>query len=736
MTGRPVHDIRWSVDGEPTGATARDSFLDAVKAIAIVRVIAWHTLSWWWLSWIGAMPAMFFAAGALLDQSVERHGYATTLRSRLRRLLLPFWVYGAFAVTVMIGLGWQPSVSDLATWVLPFGDPTGSQEAAGLWIPLWYLRAYLWFLVATPVLRAGVSRLGRGVLLVPAAATAALWVAQRGGTDIPLAVSDACAYSFFVLVGILYHRRQAPPSRVAVLLGAAASIGALAWWASFGPASGVVNESYPLQILVGGALLAWLVAAASVIGRTTGTLHRLVRRIGSRALSIYLWQGFGLLAADRLVTRQGIGAPLDAVLSLVVVVVVTAACVAAFGWVEDAAAGRPARPPRLALAPLAAAGLACVVASLALTPVPGTSGRLPPSGQAVVARGALIEEQLDEPAKRAARRQRGADADLSVEARDARFQAVLDEWAIQNRSVLELLGSRRIDATVAEPSGAITRLSWGSDRVDDDELVAWWSMTKTVTAAWLSELADQNVVSLDDPVARYLPEMPHGDSITLEQLARHQSGIPTEADPFALEANARVDLELWVENPRLVFEPGERFEYSRLGYFILAWSLEEATGASWVDTVQSWADEAGVRLVLDEELDPQPEPTHPGGRGDYRGRLWASGAIHATRVDSAHFFRWLMTEHLSPRAQEQMATFALDERSWHYGLGLLPLCPCESDGEWLRSSRYGIDALSGSLAYDEDTSGAVFITPDVWFRDDAPSPEFYELQSLLLDVAT
>ncbi len=67
----------------------RDSFLDAVKALAITRVVLWHTWAWWWLSWIAAMPAMFFVSGALLGGSLERHGYVATLRSRLHRLLCP-----------------------------------------------------------------------------------------------------------------------------------------------------------------------------------------------------------------------------------------------------------------------------------------------------------------------------------------------------------------------------------------------------------------------------------------------------------------------------------------------------------------------------------------------------------------------------------------------------------------------------------------------------------------------
>lgn len=140
-----------------------------------------------------------------------------------------------------------------------------------------------------------------------------------------------------------------------------------------------------------------------------------------------------------------------------------------------------------------------------------------------------------------------------------------------------------------------------------------------------------------------------------------------------------------------------------------------------------------MQLVIDEELEPMPQPTHPGA-GVYRGRLWSSGGILATPEDSARFFRWLMTDGVSPAGRAAMTTFANDKAAWFYGLGLLPLCPCEADEVALRSSRYGLDSLIGSWAYDESTTATVFLDPDAWFDDDGPRPEFYELEGLLLDA--
>ena len=106
------------------------------------------------------MPAMFFVTGALLEGSLERRGLRATLWPRLRRLLIPYWVYAACCWVAMLVDGWRPTVGDALRWAVPLVDPTGSDALPGLWIPLWYLRAYLWFLLASGVIRWVQQRLG------------------------------------------------------------------------------------------------------------------------------------------------------------------------------------------------------------------------------------------------------------------------------------------------------------------------------------------------------------------------------------------------------------------------------------------------------------------------------------------------------------------------------------------------------------------------------------------------
>jgi hypothetical protein len=83
----------------PTAPRSRSRYIDTLRAVAITRVFLHHTL---WISWLAvlfpSMFVMFGLAGAMTAATLERKGPATTVRSRLRRLLprcgrWPPWPY-------------------------------------------------------------------------------------------------------------------------------------------------------------------------------------------------------------------------------------------------------------------------------------------------------------------------------------------------------------------------------------------------------------------------------------------------------------------------------------------------------------------------------------------------------------------------------------------------------------------------------------------------------------------
>lgn len=129
--------------------------------------------------------------------------------------------------------------------------------------------------------------------------------------------------------------------------------------------------------------------------------------------------------------------------------------------------------------------------------------------------------------------------------------------------------------------------------VDGETVFEIGSVTKTFTATLLADMVKQGLVSLDDPVAKYLPEgvkMPSrgGKVITLLDLATHRSGLPrmsTNWKPADLY-NPYVDytaekLFEFLSNYTLPRDIDASFEYSNLGAGLLGEVLARKAGKGY-----------------------------------------------------------------------------------------------------------------------------------------------------------
>jgi CubicO group peptidase (beta-lactamase class C family) len=142
-------------------------------------------------------------------------------------------------------------------------------------------------------------------------------------------------------------------------------------------------------------------------------------------------------------------------------------------------------------------------------------------------------------------------------------------------------------------SAGLGRLGVAADdhRVPDaDSVFRIASMTKSFTAALLVLLRDQGSLALDDPVARYLPELadlrlPTTDSpaLTVRHLLTMSGGLPTD-DPWGdrQQSLPADDFSALLRGGfSFAWPPGVRFEYSNLGYAILGRVAEAAGGGSY-----------------------------------------------------------------------------------------------------------------------------------------------------------
>jgi D-alanyl-D-alanine carboxypeptidase len=125
------------------------------------------------------------------------------------------------------------------------------------------------------------------------------------------------------------------------------------------------------------------------------------------------------------------------------------------------------------------------------------------------------------------------------------------------------------------------------------------SVTKTFVAALVLKLQEDGVLSIDDPVSRWLPKYPDGDRITVRMLLNHRSGIfnyfehrlyPTRV--FGRPGHHwKVGQILTLKGPTY-FAPGKGFRYSNTNYILLGRIVRKATGR------------APARLIRERFLEP------------------------------------------------------------------------------------------------------------------------------------
>lgn len=133
------------------------------------------------------------------------------------------------------------------------------------------------------------------------------------------------------------------------------------------------------------------------------------------------------------------------------------------------------------------------------------------------------------------------------------------------------------------------------------------SLTKPFTASAIMLLVQDGKVSLEDNLAKYIPDAPDSwRGITVQQLLTHTSGMPHsfpfEEDPSNPTELTTAQMLDSLRAARLI-GPGRRGEYSDPGYFLLGLIIERASGTSYADFLQKRVfDPTGMKAssVLDQ----------------------------------------------------------------------------------------------------------------------------------------
>ncbi|GAA1631637.1 acyltransferase family protein [Georgenia ruanii] len=340
----------------------RDRYLDLLRAVALFRVVTYHTFGLSWLSLaFPALGVMFMMAGSLMARSLDRPALSV-VRGRVRRLLPPFWFFALCVLPAMVLHGWGPPSSGAASWwgqllfwVVPVGDLPRNAWGEQLVEPLWYIRAYLWFVLLSPLLLRVFRRYPLPTLALSLAPVVVLTVWQPDGPVAAVAVELATFLTCWLL-GFAHRDGVLDAVRGLPMLAVAAALLALgAWWAFThpDPAAGYDLNEIPLgQALWSAGFVLVLLRFRPTVGwlARVRPLDRAVTVLNSRAVTVYLWHEValvvGVLVLDVLWNVPAVAdhVPLgnQGVLFAVAWVLIVAA-IALFGWVEDLAARRRPR---------------------------------------------------------------------------------------------------------------------------------------------------------------------------------------------------------------------------------------------------------------------------------------------------------------------------------------------------------------------------------------------------------
>lgn len=122
------------------------------------------------------------------------------------------------------------------------------------------------------------------------------------------------------------------------------------------------------------------------------------------------------------------------------------------------------------------------------------------------------------------------------------------------------------------------------------------SVSKTITATAILQLAQAGKLKVTDPVVKHLPDFPY-PAITIRHLLSHTSGLPPynayfdstkNANPGKIFTNADFMNGLVKNTKPLLYQPGERGNYDNINFIVLAMIIEKHSGLTYDNYVKKY----------------------------------------------------------------------------------------------------------------------------------------------------
>ena len=149
---------------------------------------------------------------------------------------------------------------------------------------------------------------------------------------------------------------------------------------------------------------------------------------------------------------------------------------------------------------------------------------------------------------------------------------------------------------IAEKGKVIYSKSFGNanedkkEKLNENSIFELASCSKQFTAMAIMVLKEKGKLNLDEEIIKYIPELSNYKGITIRHLLNHTGGLPDYMeimdslyDKSKIATNKDIIAILSKHNPKILFEPNTKYEYSNTGYALLASIIEKASGLNFAD---------------------------------------------------------------------------------------------------------------------------------------------------------
>jgi CubicO group peptidase (beta-lactamase class C family) len=153
---------------------------------------------------------------------------------------------------------------------------------------------------------------------------------------------------------------------------------------------------------------------------------------------------------------------------------------------------------------------------------------------------------------------------------------------------------------IAEKGKVIYSRSFGlanettKEKLNENSIFELASCSKQFTAMGIMILKEKGKLNLDDDISKYLPELSFYKGITIRNLLNHTGGLPDYMqlmdslfDKSKIATNKDIINIFSKHQPKILFEPNTKWEYSNTGYALLASIIEKASGLTYADYLKT-----------------------------------------------------------------------------------------------------------------------------------------------------